>query len=725
MFCQNYCFQINVIALRFVLDFSCQAPNATNIMDVSTVRLSGGFVNSSESHHLACLNGAGGTFYVASTRSDEECTLLSFLTVSNDDSDGECKAVTVIHEQSIVNSLTVLSMVRNAAVAADSILMEPTSIGSDMCIGSVLMSESVILARELLTADPSMVENVLTITSGKIDINKKSLIYQPTSLHLESVDLDIDATSTVTFGCMMSANGHEWASLVGSVRQILGPAECDVWESMMNYTLPTGVFISSSNITTIGQVISQRVVGRGDDVNVVGEIGVPEDFQLSSCFSNISVQNVTCGSLYEGEAHLEDLIGIINSTNDVMLVARHSVTVQSDASVEASHIAFCSNEIYILDNANLSTYGRGCPANQGIGRGVAPQNSNSLYGGGGGGFGGEGGDGGENNPGGSSYALRRKTYSAGSGGGAADDSVDGFHSSGGGFIFLAGFSILDHNGNIISNGKGGTSNSGGGSGGMVYLYTEFLHGNGSISVEGGGGGNSGGGGGGGGHIEIDSGGESAKYDFSGSIQALGGSADSIQETYPYPYEGQAGYITWPHCPPGSGNDYSTYTICYACPVGYYSEGGDGECLVCSNKPGGSDYTETGQASSDCAYECDSGRQGEQCYTSFDYFLNYVGGMTVFVILVSASLFVLVVPLLLIRVKKSTSSKNRYSQRKQKHGLLLFSRDNTSIMASFLNNDEEEEETASPPDNTLPTSLLMPSVEDSNLSCKYMYIFTDF
>ena len=210
-------------------------------------------------------------------------------------------------------------------------------------------------------------------------------------------------------------------------------------------------------------------------------------------------------------------------------------------------------------------------------------------------------------------------------------------------------------------------------------------------------------------------------------------------TNPYPYPGEAGYITWPSCPEGYGNDFTTYTICFMCEVGYYSEGGAGECIPCSNKPSGSEYTESGATSPDCPYECNTGRQGENCYTSFEYFVNSVGGVGFVVLYSGISLFILLAPLLILRMKKSSRTKmagRKYGRQKRKHGVMLFSKDSYSSMASMANffsqfpsplsKDDgygnSTTTTAIGEENNLPTALLMPEESCdyssySGLSCK--------
>ena len=108
-------------------------------------------------------------------------------------------------------------------------------------------------------------------------------------------------------------------------------------------------------------------------------------------------------------------------------------------------------------------------------------------------------------------------------------------------------------------------------------------------------------------------------------------------------------------------------------------------------------------------------------------MNYVGGMGMFVVYISAGLFVLLAPLIVLRVKKSSDKKMGYARQKRKHGVMLFCKDSGASMANFFSRfpsphskEEEYNTTVGDIDNHLPTALLMPadSSDGSGLSCEY-------
>ena len=703
-----------------------QALNASDILDISIVDISGGHINGVMNIADECLLAAGGTAYVTSTYGDNFYKM-NLLKITNGKSNGVSKAVTVLDEPSIVNQLNKLLIGDNSSVAVDDIAMCYSIDGSSGdCATHIHISASTLLPREILLS-PQVAASAISLGSNVIELSANAVIMSPTMLTLDAQYINTDKNSHINFGCWMDASGVLAVNMMGSSSQIMTPADCALaWNETSLNPFPPGFYVSSRNVTRIGQVVSQVVAAKGQQVDIYGPyVGVPSSFNMSSCFSNVSALNMTCAAVYIGKVPSSKFQWKEFNTNQVLVVANTSITVHPDVRIEASLIEMCSVEISIIQNATLDTKGRGCAANSGFGMGVAPVDGWTKSGGGGAGFGGRGGDGSPTTPGGTTYGLSRETFSLGSGGGAALESVDNAHSAGGGFVLLAALSAINHYGVIKAGGRRGIDNAGGGSGGMVYIFTEYLSGNGSISVMGGDGGVISGGGGGGGHIEIDANGESAKYDYSGSIYAYGGHVTYDEDTYPYSYPGHSGYITWPSCPAGSGNNYDTYLICYPCEIGFYSEGGDGECLACSNKPSGSDYINEGEISADCAYECHTGRQGSECYTSFGYFVNYVGGFQVFVMCIGAGLFIILAPLLILRLRKSANDKNKgYSRQQKKHGVVLYpSQERSSTMSNFFSrfpmpHSKENEFNTVADDSSLPTALLMPSEStDDDLSCK--------
>lgn len=120
----------------------------------------------------------------------------------------------------------------------------------------------------------------------------------------------------------------------------------------------------------------------------------------------------------------------------------------------------------------------------------------------------------------------------------------------------------------------------------------------------------------------------------------------------YPQSGHGGHTLWPVCEPGFGNCYSSYEICQRCKSGTYSAlTNDEQCQACSNKPDHSDYTEDGQTTADCVYECDPGHVNEDCNTPFEEFINGLGGLQVVVSVMASLICVIIAPLLAYRFMK--------------------------------------------------------------------------
>ena len=251
--------------------------------------------------------------------------------------------------------------------------------------------------------------------------------------------------------------------------------------------------------------------------------------------------------------------------------------------------------------------------------------------------------------------------SVGYGGGAVYDPIPYRNASaGGGLIVINGSNLVKLEGTLRSCGGHASDDCGGGSGGMVQLYTLMLSGNGSVDVAGGNGGPSGGGGGGGGIINIDNLGSSATYDFKGFMAYPGGPVlvepqGSGRALYPEP--GGAGRVGWPICIPGYGNDYDTFEMCYKCPVGFYKKGHNGnECKKCDNKPEHSAYTTPGWTTKECDFECDIGFVGDNCVAPFERFIAGMGGYPGFAAAAAGILFVVFAPLLILRVRKKRRQK---------------------------------------------------------------------
>ncbi len=155
----------------------------------------------------------------------------------------------------------------------------------------------------------------------------------------------------------------------------------------------------------------------------------------------------------------------------------------------------------------------GNPLDNGPGAGVAIDAEGS-----GGGYGGAGGASDSGAPGGNTYGSAAHPTDFGSGGGNGADTTGG-GSEGGGALRLSVGGTLNVTGNISANGDTGLQDdSGGGSGGSVWITAGTLSGSGTISAAGGDGVLYGGGGGGGGRIAI----YTITNQFTGTTNASGG-----------------------------------------------------------------------------------------------------------------------------------------------------------------------------------------------------------
>ena len=194
----------------------------------------------------------------------------------------------------------------------------------------------------------------------------------------------------------------------------------------------------------------------------------------------------------------------------------------SAASTLTMPMAQSDLSIGVLGNAtiagDLDVDYLGYPQTNGPGAGVALDVEGS-----GGGYGGAGGASASGAPGGTTYGSRVAPTDFGSGGGNGADTATG-GSSGGGALRLSVVGTLAVNGNVSANGDSGLQDdSGGGSGGSVWITAGTLSGAGIISASGGEGLFYGGGGGGGGRIAI----YAANNQFTGKTNAFGGTGAII------------------------------------------------------------------------------------------------------------------------------------------------------------------------------------------------------
>jgi hypothetical protein len=143
-----------------------------------------------------------------------------------------------------------------------------------------------------------------------------------------------------------------------------------------------------------------------------------------------------------------------------------------------------ATNLSIDSGSSISADEKGYPADQGPGAG----SNGSWWSGSGAGYGGKGGKGSCESKSGLTYGSATIPIDLGSGGGSGYGYPGG---SGGGAIQLVISDTLTNNGLISSNGQdalGERSQSGGGSGGSVYITTKGFSGSGSIKANGGKGG---------------------------------------------------------------------------------------------------------------------------------------------------------------------------------------------------------------------------------------------
>ncbi len=154
------------------------------------------------------------------------------------------------------------------------------------------------------------------------------------------------------------------------------------------------------------------------------------------------------------------------------------------------------NDVVVESGGWITADGKGYPASSGPGAGLTAGYGSVGSGAGHGGVGGAS----SQLPGGGTYGSLEQPLTMGSGGGCGGS---GSGSQGGGAILISAGRGLTVNGTISANGNAGlVEDSGGGSGGSVWLSAAWVSGVGRISAEGGAGQLYGGGGGGGGRIAI-------------------------------------------------------------------------------------------------------------------------------------------------------------------------------------------------------------------------------
>eukprot|EP01114_Cavostelium_apophysatum_P022167 TRINITY_DN792_c0_g1_i1.p1 TRINITY_DN792_c0_g1~~TRINITY_DN792_c0_g1_i1.p1 ORF type:complete len:2277 (+),score=541.08 TRINITY_DN792_c0_g1_i1:192-7022(+) len=208
------------------------------------------------------------------------------------------------------------------------------------------------------------------------------------------------------------------------------------------------------------------------------------------------------------------LAAAVHNYNNLVFGATANVSVVTNTN-SSTGVEIRANSITVLSGALISGVGLGHPANSGIGRAIVTDGISQSPGAG------HGGDGGEStdafNTRGPAYGAVDAPVFAGSGGGSNSYRAGG---AGGGAIHFVVTTNFIMNGTIDMSGlsgSGSTRDSGGGSGGSIWIEAQLFTGSGTISCNGGAG-TSNSGGGSAGRIAI----HSDQYTFLGMINARGG-----------------------------------------------------------------------------------------------------------------------------------------------------------------------------------------------------------
>jgi hypothetical protein len=225
--------------------------------------------------------------------------------------------------------------------------------------------------------------------------------------------------------------------------------------------------------------------------------------------------------------------GNLSVTNGAIAEAQSPLPVFSNITLTAgsaltSKVLDSSLFLGVLGNVSVDSSSAITTDAEGYSVTNGPGTGNSLASqGSGGGYGGAGGLSASGALGGVTNGALTQPVSFGSGGGAGSSSSPSGSSQGGGVMRLSVFGTLDLEGSLRANGNPGIQDdSGGGSGGSIWLSANKLTGAGNITADGGDGDLYGGGGGGGGRIAI----YSPANSFTGLVSVAGGDGAFIGQT---------------------------------------------------------------------------------------------------------------------------------------------------------------------------------------------------
>ena len=229
-------------------------------------------------------------------------------------------------------------------------------------------------------------------------------------------------------------------------------------------------------------------------------------------------------------------------------------------------------DLVVLQNVDVAAGGAIAVDANGFAQASGPGAGQSVGGSGSGaGYGGLGGASATAAPGGTNYGSAQQPVDQGSGGGFGSGPLYG-GSEGGGAIRLNVGGVLTVDGQLSANGDWGIQdNSGGGSGGSIWVTAGTLVGNGQITADGGEGELYGGGGGAGGRIAL----YSHANVFSGLVSVFGGEGD---------FQGANGSIFYSTNPPLQVLSYT--------PSGIVSSGVSSVSLVFNEAPNPASFSGT-------------------------------------------------------------------------------------------------------------------------------------
>jgi hypothetical protein len=240
----------------------------------------------------------------------------------------------------------------------------------------------------------------------------------------------------------------------------------------------SGTIYTKANSQSVGQLLLDNGGTPGADTPLSSALGTPtQPF-------NLTIQN---GAVVSPQTSFPLL-------NNLTVASGGSLTVQSNQSIL---------DLLVFDNVDVASGGAIVVDGEGYDQANGPGAGQSIAEiGSGAGYGGVGGAS-ATAPGGAGYGSSNQPVDFGSGGGLGFGAPVGGGSQGGGALRLNVGGVLTVDGEISANGEPGLQdNSGGGSGGSIWVTAGTLAGGGQFVADGGAGGLPGGGGGAGGRIAL-------------------------------------------------------------------------------------------------------------------------------------------------------------------------------------------------------------------------------